>query len=59
MYRVVVLAPYLLRQWRLVSAGRTEVYERRREGVQCYNGRDYQREVLVQNCACSIYDYEW
>ena len=37
--------------------GRKDVYERRMVGSNCYNGRDYERLITVENCACDASDY--
>ena len=39
--------------------GRKEVYEKRLEQRNCYNGEEYEREVQVSNCSCTVLDYEW
>ena len=39
--------------------GQHLVYERRLAHAYCYNGRDYDREISVNNCTCTIEDYEW
>ena len=39
--------------------GRKQVYERKIANALCYNGREYEREISVQNCSCAISDYEW
>ena len=37
--------------------GRKEVYERRVARADCYNGREYDRRVAVENCGCDRSDY--
>ncbi|XP_067129295.1 sortilin-related receptor-like [Centruroides vittatus] len=38
--------------------GRREVYHRRISRIHCYNGKDYKRPVLTENCPCAIDDFE-
>ncbi|KAG8190914.1 hypothetical protein JTE90_014395 [Oedothorax gibbosus] len=38
--------------------GREEIYERRISHTSCYNGQNYERPVLVENCHCEREDYE-
>ncbi len=38
--------------------GRKEVYERRMVHANCHNGRDYQRLLSVESCACDKSDYQ-
>lgn len=38
--------------------GKKTVFERRIAHADCYNGRDYDREVVEKNCSCSREDYE-
>ena len=37
--------------------GRKEVYERRMVKTNCYNGREYERRILSENCECERSDY--
>jgi len=37
--------------------GRKEIYQRRWVKANCYNGRDYQRLITVENCGCDRSDY--
>ncbi|XP_072048711.1 LOW QUALITY PROTEIN: sortilin-related receptor-like [Amphiura filiformis] len=38
--------------------GRKTIYERRIAHAHCFNGRDYDRPISVQNCSCEREDYE-
>lgn len=38
--------------------GRKTIYERRDPNSVCYNGRDYDRPIEVENCTCTREDYE-
>lgn len=38
--------------------GHREVYHRRISRIHCYNGRDYKRPVITENCPCEIDDFE-
>jgi hypothetical protein len=38
--------------------GRKEIYERRMINSNCYNGRDYERLITVENCGCQRSDYQ-
>ncbi|XP_023233438.1 sortilin-related receptor-like [Centruroides sculpturatus] len=38
--------------------GRREVYHRRISRIHCYNGKDYKRPVVTENCPCAIDDFE-
>ena len=39
--------------------GQKEVFQRRRANSLCFNGREFDREISVENCSCNIMDYEW
>ena len=38
--------------------GRKEIYERRMVKSNCYNGRDYERLISVENCLCQMNDFQ-
>ena len=38
--------------------GRKESYERRIVNRNCYNGREYERLITVENCDCDDSDYQ-
>jgi hypothetical protein len=38
--------------------GRKEIYERRMVNTNCYNGRDREKLVTVENCVCDRSDYQ-
>jgi hypothetical protein len=38
--------------------GRKVTYVRRKQNAECYNGLDYERKVVVENCQCTESDYE-
>ena len=38
--------------------GRKTIYVRRKRDSECYNGLDYERKTVVQNCECTDKDYE-
>jgi sortilin-related receptor len=38
--------------------GRKEIYERRMINANCYNGRDHEKLVTVENCVCDRSDYQ-
>lgn len=38
--------------------GRKQVYERRIPHVNCFNGRNYDRPISVENCPCDRSDFE-
>ncbi|ESN90112.1 hypothetical protein HELRODRAFT_194679 [Helobdella robusta] len=38
--------------------GKKMIYQRRKSLSLCYNGRNYDRAINVQNCPCKISDYE-
>ena len=38
--------------------GRKEIYERRMVNANCYNGRDYERLISVENCQCEKNDFQ-
>ena len=39
--------------------GRKLVIERRIPHADCFNGRDYDREITLRNCSCTRQDFEW
>ena len=39
-------------------SGRKKIYERRMVRSDCYNGRDYERVIAVENCACDKSDFQ-
>ena len=39
--------------------GKKMIYERRKAKSRCYNGRNYDRPISVQNCTCTRDDFEW
>ena len=38
--------------------GRKQIYERRMVNRNCYNGREYEKLITVENCACDKTDYQ-
>lgn len=38
--------------------GKKTVYERRLSHANCFNGRDYDREIVEKNCSCTREDFE-
>jgi hypothetical protein len=38
--------------------GRKVIYVRRKREAQCYNGLDFERKTIVENCPCSEEDFE-
>ncbi|XP_037803738.1 sortilin-related receptor-like isoform X3 [Penaeus monodon] len=46
------------RSGRLCLLGRKEVYERRIGHSNCYNGKNYDRPISVENCPCNREDFE-
>lgn len=38
--------------------GRKTIYVRRKRDSACYNGVDYERKTVIQNCECTDSDYE-
>jgi hypothetical protein len=38
--------------------GRKVIYIRRKREAQCYNGLDFERKTVVENCQCSEEDFE-
>ena len=39
--------------------GRMVEFERRIPRTNCYNGKDYEREINLRNCTCTRNDFEW
>ena len=39
--------------------GRKMIYERRIAHAHCYNGYDYDRPLLQENCPCDREDFQW
>jgi hypothetical protein len=38
--------------------GRKVIYVRRKREAQCYNGLDFERKTIVENCSCTEEDFE-
>jgi hypothetical protein len=38
--------------------GRKVIYIRRKREAQCYNGLDFERKTIVENCSCTEEDFE-
>ena len=39
--------------------GQHLVFERRKSGDCCFNGKEYEREINISSCACGEDDFEW
>lgn len=39
--------------------GEHEVFDRRIQHSNCYNGRDFERPIKKEPCFCDIEDFEW
>jgi hypothetical protein len=39
-------------------SGRKIIFIRRKREAQCYNGQDFERPSVIENCQCTDFDYE-